>query len=102
VVPINLAAGFLWAGYNLSNFNSLLTLTPEDRRPGYSALYQAIVTAALAGGAALGGIVAERWGYTAVFVLSGIGRLGAALLFARFVRSTPRMTKDQGAMKNDK
>jgi len=102
VVPINLAAGFLWAGYNLSNFNSLLTLTPEDRRPGYSALYQAIVTTALAGGAALGGIVAEHWGYTAVFVLSGIGRLGAALLFARFVRSTPRMTKDQGAMKNDK
>lgn len=85
VVPINLASGFLWAGYNLSNFNFLLTLTPEDRRPGYSAIYHAVVTAALAGGAALGGIIAEQWGYTTIFVLSSIGRLGAALLFARFV-----------------
>jgi MFS family permease len=82
VVPINLAGGFLWAGYNLASFSLLLTLTPEDRRPRYSAVYQAIVTAALAGGAALGGILAERWGYTIIFVLSGIGRLGAALLFA--------------------
>ncbi len=95
MVPINLAAGFLWAGYNLSNFNTLLTLTPEDRRPGYSALYQAIVTAALAGGAAFGGIVAERWGYTAVFVLSGIGRLGAALLFARFVYGQRQMKAEK-------
>jgi MFS family permease len=86
VAPINLVAGFLWAGYNLASFNLLLTLTPEDRRPRYSALYQVVVTAALAGGAALGGVVAERWGYTSIFVLSGIGRLGAALLFARFVR----------------
>ncbi|MGA9350679.1 MAG: MFS transporter [Anaerolineae bacterium] len=86
VVPINLAAGFLWAGYELSNFNFLLILTPEDRRPRYTALYQIVVTTALAGGAALGGIVAQRWGYTPVFVLSGIGRLFAALLFARFVR----------------
>ena len=93
VVPINLASGFLWAGYNLSSFNLLLTLTPEDRRPGYSALYHAVVTAALAGGAALGGIIAERWGYTAIFVLSGIGRLIAALLFARFIRQPAGMSK---------
>jgi len=85
VVPINLVAGFLWAGYELANFNFLLILTPEDRRPRYSAVYQIVVTVALAGGAALGGIVAQRWGYTPVFVLSGIGRLCAALLFARFV-----------------
>ncbi len=85
VVPINLAAGFLWAGYELSNFNFLLTLTPEDRRPRYSAVYQIVVTTALAGGAAIGGIVAQRWGYAPVFILSGIGRLCAALLFARFV-----------------
>lgn len=86
VVPINLAAGFVWAGYELANFNFLLVLTPEDRRPRYTALYQIVVMVALAGGAALGGIVAQRWGYTPVFVLSGMGRLCAALLFARFVR----------------
>jgi len=85
VVPVNLAGGFLWAGYELANFNFLLILTPEGRRPRYSAVYQIVVMVALAGGAALGGIVAQRWGYTPVFVLSGIGRLCAALLFARFV-----------------
>lgn len=88
VVPINLAAGFLWAGYGLSSFSFLLTLTPEDRRARYSAFYQIMVMLALAGGATLGGVIAARWGYTAIFVLSGIGRLSAALLFARFVRQT--------------
>jgi hypothetical protein len=43
--------------------------------------------------------VAERWGYTAVFVLSGIGRLGAALLFARFAYG--QMTKEQEPLTND-
>jgi MFS family permease len=85
VVPVNLAGGFLWAGYNLANFNFLLDLTPEERRPRYSALYQIVVMTSLAGGAALGGVVAEQWGYATIFVLSGIGRLVAALLFARFV-----------------
>jgi MFS family permease len=86
VVPINLASGFLWAGYELGSFNFLLAFMPEDRRERYSALYQVIVTVAFAGGAALGGVVAEYWGYKAIFVLSGIGRLIAALLFARLVR----------------
>jgi predicted MFS family arabinose efflux permease len=85
VVPIELSAGFLWAGYGLASFNFLLLLTPEDRRPRYTALYQIVVMAALAGGAALGGVVSTRWGYATTFVLSGLGRLGAALLFARFV-----------------
>lgn len=85
VVPINLVSGFLWAGYDLGSFNSLLGLMPEGQRERYSALYQILVTVALAGGAALGGVVAGAWGYRAIFVMSGIGRLAAALLFARFV-----------------
>jgi len=86
VVPINLVAGFVWAGYGLASFSFLLALIPERRRPRYSALYQVIVLVALAGGAVLGGGIAERWGYQAVFGLSGLGRLSAALLFARFAR----------------
>jgi MFS family permease len=86
VVPINLASGFLWAGYDLASFNFLLRLIPEGHRERYSAVYQIIVTVALAGGAALGGLVATRFGYMAIFVLSGVGRLTAALLFARLVR----------------
>ncbi len=86
VVPIDMAGGFLWAGYNLAAFNFLLTLMPEERRAHYSAVYQIVVTIALAGGAALGGVAAEYWGYKAVFVMSGTGRLLSALLFARFMR----------------
>lgn len=86
VVPINLLGGFLWAGYNLASFNLLLELTPEDRRARYSALYQVVLTLSLAGGAALGGVIAQRWGYPPIFVFSGLGRFMAALLFARFVR----------------
>jgi MFS family permease len=87
-VPLNLAGGFLWAGYGLASFNFLLTLIPEDRQPRYSALYQIIVMAALAGGAAVGGAIADAWGYRTIFVLSGIGRLGGTLLFAQFIRRT--------------
>jgi len=45
------------------------------------------VMGALAAGAALGGVIAQRWGTVAVFIVSGIGRLAGALLFARFVRN---------------
>lgn len=86
VVPIELASGFLWAGYSLASFNFLLALTPEDRRARYSALYQIVVTVTLAAGAAVGGLVATRWGYAATMILSALGRLVAALLFVRFVR----------------
>jgi len=86
VVPINVASGFLWAGYELAGFNFLLELTPEERRPRYTALYHVVVTAALAAGAGIGSVLVSQWGYTSVFIASGIGRLAASLLFARFVR----------------
>jgi MFS family permease len=92
VVPIDIAGGFLWAGYNLAAFNFLLTLMPEDRRARFSALHQVLVTVAQAGGSALGGMLAEVWGYKAIFVLSGIGRLIAVLFFARFVRQREQRT----------
>jgi MFS family permease len=96
LIPINVASGFLWAGYNLAAFNLLLTLTPAARRARYSALYQIVVTISLALGAALGSIVATQWGYFAVFFVSGVGRLVAALLFARFVHA-PQAELQPGA-----
>ncbi|MBN1936705.1 MAG: MFS transporter, partial [Anaerolineae bacterium] len=84
--PAEMASGFLWAGYGLASFNFLLLLIPEERRPRYTALYQIVVMVALSVGAAVGGIIATRWGYRATMVLSGAGRLIAALLFACFVR----------------
>ena len=81
-VPIHIVSGFLWAGYNLANFNLLLTMTPEDLRPRYTALYQIVVMVSLAIGSALGGIVIEKRGYYVVFTISGVGRFVAALVFA--------------------
>ena len=52
----------------------------------YSAIYQITITLALAGGAAVGGVIVDYWSYKAVFITSGVGRLLAALLFARFSR----------------
>lgn len=85
IVLVNSVNGFLWAGYNLAAFNFLLVLTPAEHRARYSALYQIIITVALAAGAAVGGLIATHWGYTLIFILTSAGRFAAALLFARFV-----------------
>ncbi|MBN2550434.1 MAG: MFS transporter [Anaerolineales bacterium] len=84
-LPVNIVAGVLWAAYSLSSFNLLLVLTPAEQRARYSAIYQVIVTVSLAAGAAVGGLMVENWGYPAIFIASGAGRLLAALLFASFV-----------------
>jgi len=88
VIPINTVAGFLWAGYTLASFNLLLMMVPEDQRHTYTALYQIVVLGSLAAGAAVGGLVIADLGYKAVFVISGVGRLVAALLFAWLVRGS--------------
>jgi MFS family permease len=83
---INVFAGFLWAGYNLAAFNYLLLLIPTDQRERYTALYQIVVTAASAAGAAAGGLIAAQWDITTNFALSGAGRVAAILIFIFFVR----------------
>ncbi len=85
VIPINLISGILWGGYNLASFNYLLMITPASRRARFSALFQITVTISLAIGAALGSLVVTQWGINAVFIMSGIGRLVAAILFARLM-----------------
>jgi MFS family permease len=83
VIPINLLGGVLWGAYGMGSFNYLLMVTPPERRARFSALFQITVTLSLAVGAALGSLVVTQWGFISVFLISGIGRLGAALLFAR-------------------
>ncbi len=86
VILINILGGFIWAGYNLSSFNFLLLLTPNEQRARYSALFQIVVTLSTAVGAALGGLITMHWSYPTVFVISGLGRIAAMAIFARFVR----------------
>ncbi len=84
VIPINLISGALWGAYGMGSFNYLLQITPQERRARFSAIFQMVVTLSLAVGAALGSlVVAQPWGFFAVFSGSAAGRLAAALLFAR-------------------
>lgn len=80
--PLQVIGGFAWAGYNLAAFNLLLEMTPEEGRPSFVAFFQAITGLGMAVGAAFGGALADRFGYTPVFLVSAGGRLFATLVFA--------------------
>ena len=85
VVVLNLLGGILWGAFELVSFNFLLQLTPTTQRARYSAIFQIVVTVALAGGAALGSSIILWWGYTGIFLVSALGRIAAALFFLRLV-----------------
>jgi MFS family permease len=78
---INLLTGFLWAGFNLANFNFLLKMIPESDRQEGAALYQALVLLSTVLGPLVGAEVVVHWGYRWVFALSGILRYGAFFVF---------------------
>jgi MFS family permease len=85
VIALNSFGGMAWGAFNLVSFNFLLSLTPDAQRARYSAIFQILVTLALAGGAAFGSWVVTQWGYPAIFACSAIGRIIATLLFLRFI-----------------
>jgi MFS family permease len=85
-ILVNIFGGALWAGYSLAAFNYLLMLTPPDMRARFSALYQIIVALSLSAGAALGSLIITHWGFKAVFLVSAVGRMSAAILFVFFSR----------------
>ncbi|MCS7220455.1 MAG: MFS transporter [Anaerolineae bacterium] len=91
---INAFGGLLWAGYNLSNFNLLLELTPDDQRPVAVALYQTVVFVSAVIGPLLGGYLADTVSYKLIFGLSGIGRvLGMAAFLGLTARAAIRYGK---------
>jgi MFS family permease len=89
VVVLNSYGGAVWGAFSLVSFNLLLSLTPHAQRARYSAIYQIMVTLALALGAAFGALVVTKWGYPALFACSTIGRVVAVVLFARYI---PKIT----------
>jgi MFS family permease len=78
----NAFGGFLWAGYNLANFNLLLQLTPNEGRARAVALYQTGVFTSAVVGPLVGGYIADHISFQLTFILSGAGRLIAIGLFA--------------------
>lgn len=77
----NLFGGFFWAGFNLANFNLLLQLTPDAGRARAVALFQTGVFASAFFGPIVGGFLADNVSFQLIFVLSGLGRLIALLIF---------------------
>ncbi len=84
VAVINTFGGFLWAGYNLSNFALLLSLTPQEQRARAVALYQTAVFGSAVAGPLLGGWLADNLSFAFIFGLSGAGRMAGMLLFLFF------------------
>jgi MFS family permease len=72
---------FVWASYNLANFNLLLRLTPDDQRPRAVALYQTAVFTSAVLGPLLGGYLADAFSYKFIFGLSGAGRFLGMVMF---------------------
>ena len=85
VVALNSFGGAFWGAFNLVSFNFLLSLTPDAQRARFTAFFQILAMLALAGGAAFGAWLVTNWGYQAVFLFSGLGRVVAAVLFLRFI-----------------
>jgi MFS family permease len=79
--------GFFWAGYNLANFNLVLQLTPERSRARAVAAYQSVVYLSAVIGPIIGGLVVDAAGFAPVFVITAVGRLAGAVVFAAGVRS---------------
>jgi len=93
---INSFAGFLWAGYALSNFNLLLELTPDEQRPRAVALFQAAVLGSAIVGPLIGGFLADAVGFQFIFGLSSAGRfLGTGLFLWLTIR--PRRALEESA-----
>jgi MFS family permease len=85
VAIINSFGGLIWAGYNLSNFNLLLQLAPDEQRPRAVALYQTAVFSSAVLGPFLGGYLADAVSFKLLFGLSGIGRAFAMVIFLVWV-----------------
>ena len=91
---INGLGGFMWAGYNLAQFNLLLALTPAKGRERFTAIYQTAVFLPAFFAPLIGAWLADMLGFRAVFILSGAGRLVATLLFIYLVGARSRAAKE--------
>jgi MFS family permease len=92
VVPINLASGIVWPGFNLATFTLVLEATPEERRPRYVALLNTLTGIGSAVGATVGGWMIEFYGYRSIFWASGLLRIVGWFLLAFFVKEAVTKT----------
>ncbi len=85
VVPVNIAGGVMWAGYQLAVLNMTMVMAPPESRARYAAAFHMVVFASAFAGPLLGGVLIGAVGYKFVFAFSAIGRLAGTLVVWRFV-----------------
>lgn len=86
VLFVTIPSGFLWAGFDLANFNLQLELSAAEHRTQAIAGYTSLISVANIIGPLLGAQVIESLGYDWNFALSGVGRFVAAALFVLLLR----------------
>jgi MFS family permease len=89
VAIINALGGFIWGGYNLSNFNLLLKLAPNEQQPRAVALYQTAVFSSAFIGPIIGGYLADTVSFQFIFGISAFGRLLGMVVFAGLAVKLP-------------
>ncbi len=85
-IMIVLTTGAVWSGHELANFNGLLSVTPEQGRARFIALYTLAFSLCAALGPVIGGVLSEVLGYQALFAISAALRASAGLLFLVLVK----------------
>ena len=85
IVPINVAGGVMWAGYQLALLNMTMVMAPPESRARYAAAFHMVLFASAFAGPLLGGALIGAIGYKFVFGFSAIGRLAGTLVVWRFV-----------------
>lgn len=83
--------GFLWAGFDASNFNLQLELSEAKHRTQAVAAHSSLNSIAAIVGPLLGAQLIEELGYDWDFVVSGLGRWVAAILFIVLLRPFARL-----------
>jgi predicted MFS family arabinose efflux permease len=80
-------AGIFGAGFNLSFFNTLLEVCPQERRPSYVAINTALINVAAFLAPLLGTSLANRLDIrTAFFIAGAVRLLGAGFFYQLIVR----------------
>jgi MFS family permease len=86
LIIIQIYAGFIWAGFEISSFNFIYDTTSPQKRATAIAYYSVINGIAIFTGAIIGGLIVRYntvfWSkYVLVFVISGVVRFIVSLLF---------------------
>lgn len=78
--------GIALAGFQLTQLTYVVEFGPPERRPIYMGITNILYAPFAAGSPILGGILADRWGYTPVFAIGAVLAFAAFLAFWLYVK----------------